>query len=528
MASEQQRFAHGLRYSAYDAVTSLILGLASSILTARVFGAATIGAFAIAALLTGSLRMISNVREQGGLVRELTRHEPGTPQSRALVWATLVFSTLITIVVLIPFSVLSLVLLHRVFDRPELVTPFLVLVAGYLALDNVAFNLEAPLVAYRDGRAVWLSRLSMSLAMIVATVACALAGIDSVDGIVGCTLAASAVGLIARVWGVRRRIGLRTRLADLRWALTRMRTVIWFGVRQSPLNYSETAIEYTDTAVLGATVSLTEVGAYNRAYGLYTRAMQVPVSVSRLYFPTLSALYHRGDVDGVARLYRLSFRYLVLLLAPACAFVAAAAPQVLAIFGPDFQIAATALSILVFGVVLEAWGTTAGGVLSAADRPGVVSIVWIGVAVINVGLCFTLIPAFGLTGAAIANVGGTLLGVACLWRITGRQLGRSVPWMVQLPFLVRLTAACAVMAAVVLALRPVTAALAWQTLAAPVTLVAGLLVFRPLAREDLHVVERGLRATGLGSPRVLRAALGLHERFSHGPRVAAASTPAAP
>jgi O-antigen/teichoic acid export membrane protein len=514
--AEQDRYARGLKYSAYDTASSFVLGLASAIVTARVFGPEVIGAFALASLLTGSLHMVSNVREQGGLVRELTRYVPGAPETRALLWLVLGFSAAITVAILAPFGALALFMLREVFERPELVAPFGALVASYVVLDNTSFNLEAPLVAFRDGRSLWIARMGVTATMILGAAVCGAAGARTLWALVAVTTAASAVGLALRLHAVSRLIGLRTRRSALAGVRGRLRPIVWFGIRQAPLNYSETAIEYADTAVLGATVPLASIGAYNRAYTLYRRAGQIPIGLSRLYFPTMSALFHSGEHDAMVRVYRLSTRYLTLLLLPAATWVAASAPAVLGLFGPGFEPGATALSILIFAIVFYGYASTAGGLLSASDRPGVVSVVSIATAVLNVALCLALIPSLDLTGAALANAGCWVFDAALVVAVAARQAGRSTWNMLDPAFLARMVGASALLALAVVPLRTVDGALLWQCLAALPALAAGLVLFKPLARADLSTVDRAAVAAGVRSPRVRALIRSLHARISHG------------
>jgi O-antigen/teichoic acid export membrane protein len=514
--SDEARFAHGLRYSAYDAVSSAVLGLVSAIVTARVFGAEVVGALALVATLTGALHLISNVQELGGLVRELTRYAPGTPQPRALMWATLTFSSGLTVAVLVPFAALAVWLLQDVFGQPELIAAFAALAASYVLFENTSASIEAPLAAYRDGRSIWITHVAISVTMTLAALVCAASGLDDLTGLVACTIAASAVGLAVRVHATRRLIGLRTSRHDVRSALGGMRSVLSFGVRAAPVNVTVTAIGYADTIVLGAHEPLDAIGAYSRAYGLYVRLGQIPVSLSRLYFPTMSSMHHRGDVAGMARLHRLATRYLLLALAPIATWLAACAPQVLAVFGPGFEQGATALGLLVFVAVLDCVARPAGGTLWAADRPGVVSIVYGCVATVNVVLCLLLVPEYGLTGAAVANLAGWLVGAIALPLLAAREVARPRLAMFDAGYLVRLAAACGVLAAVAVPLRSLDGALAWQAIAAAPALLAGLVVFRPLARADGRIVERALDAAHLQSPRLRRALRALHRRASHG------------
>ena len=385
-----------------------------------------------------------------------------------------------------------------------------------MLLDNTSANVEAPLAAYRDGRAIWLAHVAVSVTMTLTALACAAVGLDDLTGIVACTIASSAAGLAARLRATSRLIGLRTSRRDVRAALGRMRTVLSFGVRAAPVNVTEAAIGYADTTVLGAYEPLDAVGAYSRAYGLDVRLGQIPVSLSRLYFPTMSALHHRGDVAGMARLHRLASRYLLLAIAPIATWLAACAPQVLSVFGPGFEQGATALGVLVFVAVVDCVSRPAGGALWAADRPGIVSVVYGAVAAVNVVLCLLLVPAHGLTGAALANLAGWLVAGIVLPLLAARALGRPRRAMFDAGFLVRLAPACAVVAAVSVPLRSLDGALAWQLLAWGPALIAGLAVFRPLARADAVMVERALDAARIASPRLRAALRRLHHLASHG------------
>jgi O-antigen/teichoic acid export membrane protein len=515
VGTEQGRYVRGVKFSAYETATSFVLGLASSVVVARVFGATVVGAFALASALTGAFQAVSNVREQGGLVRELTRHAPGSPESRALMWATLAFSVTLTSVLFVPFVVVGLLLLRDTFDRPELVAPFLVLAAAYVVVDNTSFNVNAPLVAYRDGRAVWLTRTAVVVTAIVTAAVCGALGLRGLWGLVGCTIAASAVGLVARLVSVRRLVGLRSGRAELRWARGRLRMIISFGARSMPLNYAQTASRYADTTLLAANVSLSSLGAYNRSYGLYERVGTIPLSLSRLYFPTQSSLFMSGDRAGMGRLYLVTVRYLALVLLPAATWIAVSAPAIMAIYGPDFVPAATALAILVFAVVLDAYGRTAGGLLSAADRPGRLSLGAMVGAAVNVALCVLLIPRMGLTGAALANLGGWVFTTVLFTAMAARVIGKPLHFMFELSYLVRLALGCLVFGALLVPLRGAELALPLLILAAPPALALSLVVVRPLNRAEEDLVRRALTAAGFKSQRLLRTAERVYRVISH-------------
>ena len=80
----------------------------------------------------------------------------------------------------------------------------------------------------------------------------------------------------------------------------------------------------------------------------------------------------------MVRVHRLSTRYLTLLLPPAATWLAASAPAVLAIFGPGFDAAATALVDPHLRGRARRLRHDRGRPAGGGDRPGVVSIVSLG------------------------------------------------------------------------------------------------------------------------------------------------------
>ena len=133
-------------------------------------------------------------------------------------------------------------------------------------------------------------------------------------------------------------------------------------------------------------------------------------------------------------------------------------------------------------------------------------------AALNTVLCLLLIPSHGLTGAALANLGGWLLSAAVLPLLAAGELGRGRLAMFDAAFGVRLAGACAVLALPLIPLREVDGALVWQLLALAPALAVGLLLFRPLERADGPLVERALTAAGMTQPSLLRAVEVLHAR----------------
>lgn len=106
--------------------------------------------------------------------------------------------------------------------------------------------------------------------------------------------------------------------------------------------------------------------------------------------------------------------------------VAVGGPVVLMLFGPDFQVGAGPLLVLVFVLVIRSAFGPAALVLSLNDRPyRALPAVATGIATLVVANLL-LVPAMGLMGAAIAAVLAQALWSASMWLIALKSAGLDV------------------------------------------------------------------------------------------------------
>jgi O-antigen/teichoic acid export membrane protein len=101
------------------------------------------------------------------------------------------------------------------------------------------------------------------------------------------------------------------------------------------------------------------------------------------------------------------------------------APLVPWVLGPEYQMAVPALQWLAPIVLLKGLHYIAADTLTGADLQGYRSLTQIGVAALNVGLNFWLIPHQGWQGAVIASLASDGLLMVLLWLFVALHYGRS-------------------------------------------------------------------------------------------------------
>jgi len=97
-ADERPSFTNAFGFGALSFLVSGVLALASSILTARIYGITVIGEFALAYAPTGAVWFLSSVREQPALIRMLAPLKPRSPRVTGLFVPVFIFSSCLTLI----------------------------------------------------------------------------------------------------------------------------------------------------------------------------------------------------------------------------------------------------------------------------------------------------------------------------------------------------------------------------------------------------------------------------------------------
>lgn len=164
-------------------------------------------------------------------------------------------------------------------------------------------------------------------------------------------------------------------------------------------------LTYLDRIFVASFVSLAAVTVYTLPFELMARLRVVPNSVVATLFPAFSEREVLQDRGGLQRLYLGAVRYLFLLLLPCLAYLAILGPDVLTLWiGSDLSHqSAQVLRILAAGVLLNALAYIPFAALQGLGRPDLTGKIQLLELPVYVLICYTLIPRFGVSGAALAG-----------------------------------------------------------------------------------------------------------------------------
>lgn len=355
------------------------------------------------------------------------------------------------------------------------------LVAGIILL------VEFPLGVGSSLAVVHQLRVRNTLPMLVLTINSVLWGVSVLivnltgGGLVALalamTLVTTATAMIQAVAALRI---LHFRLRPSRKAIVRLvRTGAPLGVAGLLVN----AYARIDQIIVFEVAGSKAAGYYGAVYRVLEQAHFIPVSVLTTLAPVMATLWP-SNRERMLRIVTLTAEFLAIGSLGALAFASvAAAPLMRLFFGEEFVPAAHALPVLGGAFVFICFGYLTGNLLLTLGLASRQIVVGVAGLVANVIGNLILVPRYGFMGAAWMTLVTEVVVVGTGGWFVVRRLG-----MVSLGRLPRVTAAAAILTAVLLGLDALHAGLAGLAIASAVLYPALLLGLRAVEPDELRVL----------------------------------------
>jgi lipopolysaccharide exporter len=408
--AKRASYRHGFVYGTFSFIGASVVGLVSTVVTSRLFGVDIVGQFALVSAPVAALWVLSSVKEQQGLIKEITDLEPREPRVGQLFAAVFTFSWVLTLVMGVLAAGVCWYVFPGPLGHPALLAPTLVSIAGYVFVTNTCFNIDAVFSAFVAGRQLFWVNLHQGVSFVVLAAAASFVW-HSVWGLTIATIAAFGTALVHRLAILPRYLRMRLSWREYRLGWSVLPGLLRFGIKATPGQIAQGASAQGGVWVLGLVAPVAVVGAFSRALVIPRNLQTASMRVTAVLFPTLVGRHKSGDGHGFDRAMIDSIRYEVTGMLLIAAAIGGASTYVLQIFGPGFARAETALALLMLYPALAGVTVTQTQALWAIDRPGMTSWVALVKLVVTVGLLIFLTPRIGIAGPAIAQLVGELVSV---------------------------------------------------------------------------------------------------------------------
>lgn len=174
----------------------------------------------------------------------------------------------------------------------------------------------------------------------------------------------------------------------------------------------------TDTLMLGALKTSTDVGLYNAAFPL-ARFISSPLeALLVIYTPIVSGLYAKGLMDELKKNFSVITKWLCSATLPLFLVLFLFPEVVLKLFGAKYIFAADTLRILSLGFIISNFMGPNDATLIAVGEARFIMWATLTTAILNVMLNFGLIPLWGIVGASVASVvSKTSINLILCWKV---------------------------------------------------------------------------------------------------------------
>jgi O-antigen/teichoic acid export membrane protein len=219
--------------------------------------------------------------------------------------------------------------------------------------------------------------------------------------VVGALVTAQAVAVAAgELWTPRR---LRAAGGSIGWWNRE-----WLSIAApiGAINAMAVLMANLDTLALGHWRGADAAGLYRPAVQLATLVPFGLVASNAIVAPIIAELYSTGQIQQLQRALRFSTGLVAGVGTVATLVLAVGGRTLLGLFGPQFVAAYPALMILLGGQMINTWSGPTGLLMSMSGRQRQAVVIFGVSSLIAVVANVTLVPRFGLLGAAAANAAG--------------------------------------------------------------------------------------------------------------------------
>jgi O-antigen/teichoic acid export membrane protein len=393
----------------FGAIFTASLSYLFKVYVARVLGAHDLGLYALGGTLISFIGVFGNLGLPESAVRFVAQYQAaGRPKElHGLLWggAGVLFAA--NVVLAGVLLICGRFVVIHFYHAPALVE-YLPLFAALLIVGMVNSFYSKALNGFRDVRlrTLIVNFIGSPLFMLVAVLLIS-AGMKLRGYIVAQIVSSAAVCLmlVIAVW----RLTPSAARLSAQSSFYPQREVWSFSAAMLAIGLMGFLISQVDKIALGYYRNPKEVGVYSVAAALVVYVPLALSSVNQIFAPTIADLHTRGEHALLARLFQSLTKWILALTLPLALMIIVFAHPLMRIFGADFEAGWPILVIGATGQLVNCGVGSVGYLLLMSGQQKRLVKVQSAMAAVMVILSFSLIPLWGIVGAAMAaaltNVG---------------------------------------------------------------------------------------------------------------------------
>jgi O-antigen/teichoic acid export membrane protein len=182
----------------------------------------------------------------------------------------------------------------------------------------------------------------------------------------------------------------------------------WKFVRESiPMMLASTTVlllGWMDTFILGIYAADDQIGIYGVALKIATLSGFIFHAINSILAPKVALLYANRDEKAFSKLIRFATQFITYTTVMLIAGILLFHKWILLLFGDEFITGGTVLMILCIGQLVMVLSGSVGVIMQMTGNQLAYQYIVFIALLLNIALNFTLVPRYGITGAAVATV----------------------------------------------------------------------------------------------------------------------------
>ncbi len=161
---------------------------------------------------------------------------------------------------------------------------------------------------------------------------------------------------------------------------------------------------WSDTIMIGMYLDEKAVGIYTVALKIATVTSIFLMAINSMAAPKFSQFYSKNDMQGFQKIVTQSSKLIFWTSLPVSIVCIVLSEPILSLFGEEFTKGNLALILLCIGQLVNVFSGSVGYILQMTSHEKAFQIIILCSLIINIILNYSLIPVYGLTGAAFASM----------------------------------------------------------------------------------------------------------------------------
>lgn len=170
-----------------------------------------------------------------------------------------------------------------------------------------------------------------------------------------------------------------------------------------------------NTFMIGYYLSVKQVGIFNIAGRVAGLSVILLSTFGTMFSPLISSLYHSHEMNKLSQLFKTTTKWMVAGNLIMLALVLLFNVEIMRIFGLEFMAGSSVLVALTLAQVINAGTGPAGNINTMTGHSSYELIMAPAILLLNVLLNYSLIPTYGILGAAITSI--VTIGIANIVRL---------------------------------------------------------------------------------------------------------------